>query len=464
MATKILTLPPTHSPKQKLIGNFYRTPNTSDLWVACGTKFGKTLASSFCLASIFPTRAHRGRRSRWVAPIYTQTMIGFRYMRKMLPPAPDVESTEGKPAYIFMGGDKDTAIEFLHGQNPEILEGEGPFKYVIDEAAKQKEAVYHSIKTTRTATKAQALWVSTPLGKNWFHERAMEAKAQMKWALKHGKIPKQLFITARTIDNPYIDKEQVEEARRTLPDRLFRQYYLAEFVSESNVFGNFRECLFPLVLPDWDKNERQRWVSENAHDRKVIIGADWAKVRDFTVFIALDVQTGRIVGFDRFRGLSYPEAIKQLSIFAGEYEETVNVRHDATGVGMAIEDLLNHLSLPNEPFVFTNEKKNYAVNSTIMAIQEKQIAIPMWRQLISELDSFEVAVTVTGRMSYNGVGENDDTVSALILAVSSYLEYKGVDFSELGSFEEFDKMLKSIESDSMEDDGTMFDRLTGVIK
>ena len=45
-------------------------------------------------------------------------------------------------------------------------------------------------------------------------------------------------------DNPFIDVSEIEDARRSLPDHIFRQEYLAEFLDDgSSVFRNINECI-----------------------------------------------------------------------------------------------------------------------------------------------------------------------------------------------------------------------------
>ena len=64
------------------------------------------------------------------------------------------------------------------------------------------------------------------------------------------------------------------------------------------------------------------------------------------------------------------------------------------------------------------------VNRLMTAFEQKQIIIPKWNVLHSELDSFEVKVNATGSMSYNAAnGSHDDTICALMLANQAALQY-----------------------------------------
>ena len=399
------------------------TQGLTEMWVSCGTKFGKTISGASGLvgrAAVTP-----GSLFRWVAPIYSQTKIGFRYCQRVLPGSPYTEINKSEPSITLLHND--SRIEFRSGRFAEDLEGEACMGYVLDECAKMDEQVYDSAKTTTTITRGPLLAISTPRGKNWFYTRCMQAKEEMEWSLKRGEAPTKIFLTAPSIENPSVTADAIEEAKRSLPDRLFRQYYLAEFVEDGSVFVGFRESLYgpPLQLGE----ERQTWVSDNANDRTVVIGADWAKATDYTVFIAIDIKENKVVGFDRFHRCPYTEGVRRLVHFAKRFGDVEVVLHDKTGVGQAIDDQLDHTSLPAEGITFSNASKSEMVTRLITTLEQKQVQLPHWPQLLNELEAFEVTTTATGLMSYGASpGRHDDIVCALMLANSGLLRFGHSDF------------------------------------
>jgi len=155
----LIELPKEHSPKQKLIMNFSQIRCT-ELWVACGSKFGKTLSGVTSYVSLFP-RLNDGI-IRHVAPIYSQANIGLKIAKRMLPGKPHTKVNNSLHRVEFTDRSKLQAIEYWHGLDPESLEGEAVVYYLLDEAAKMKHAVYTSAKTTQTQTKGQMAIVSTP--------------------------------------------------------------------------------------------------------------------------------------------------------------------------------------------------------------------------------------------------------------------------------------------------------------
>lgn len=410
--------PAPHSREQEIIMSALRTEGLCNVFVAMGTKFGKTAASSVAISSQCLERP--GTVWRWVAPIYQQAKIGLEYCQKIMPPEPDV-----KPNMSLMhlyAPDVDSRIEFWHGQHPMSLEGAGVHGYIIDEAAKCQEQVYISARTTTTMTKGPIMCISTPLGKNWFYQRAMEAKDHMHWAIKYGRPLEQIFLAAPTSANPYISRDVIDRAKRELPDRLFRQYYLAEFLDEGTVFVGIKEATFGPLL-DYAQDQA-KWTIDGAKKRTVVIGADWAKTEDYTVFTAIDLATGEVSGFYRFNKVPYTEAVRRLLWFATRFEAVVTIRHDKTGVGSAIDDLMSHTDLPHEGVTWTNATKNEMVARLMTAFEQGQIKIPQWGTLITELEQYEVAVTPTGNMSYGApTGKHDDCVSSLMMANAACVEY-----------------------------------------
>lgn len=391
----------------------------SEMWVTCGTKFGKTFAASAAIATRQMTG--HGLLGRWVAPIYAQTKIGFKYVKKILPPPPHTK-VDNHDLSLTMGA-LDSRVEFKSGKYPEDLEGEAIHGgYVLDECSKMQEQVYTSARTTVTITRAPILAISTPRGRNWFYTKCMQAKEEMEWAVKKGMPPAKLFIQASSLDNPLVSSQAVEEARRSMPDRLFRQYYMAEFVDDGSVFFGYRDCMFGPELEFSPKS--QRWIDYEYTGNPVVIGADWAKTQDYTVFTAFDIVTRRLVGFERFHKTPYTEAIRKLVLFSRKFKDVIVVKHDKTGLGGVIDDQLSYTELPYEGVIFTNAWKAEAVASLITSVEHKMLGLPRWQDMIDEFEAYEVSTTSSGNLSYAAVpGKHDDIVSSLLLSHSALLQY-----------------------------------------
>lgn len=416
-----LEVPKPHSNTQRILMQAMLTPGLVELWCAAGTKFGKSLGMSSGGAAAAWVK--KNGLFRWIAPVYSQAKIGFKY-HKYLMPNDALEINKSEPSILIKHNN--TRIEYRSGKHPEDLEGEATSGNCLDEAAKMKRQVYDSVKTTTTITRGPILGFSTPHGKGWFHDKCMEAKSIMEHCVKKGEPPTHIFLTAPSIENPAVTKEAVIEAKRTLSDRLFRQYYLAEFIDDGSTFLNFRACAFPV---DWEPTGHiHEWLHDEANDCEVVIGVDWAKKSDYTVMIAMDMisKIPMVVGYVRFQGLSYTEAIKQLMIFSRKFKRIQMIRHDQTGVGEAINDMLGGCGLPYEGVVFTNTSKSSMVSQLMLTFEREDIAYPNIPDFVYELDIYEVKTSPTGAMRYEApTGCHDDIVSALLLANSGIQELKG---------------------------------------
>ncbi len=426
-----VTPPKPHSKKQAMLQQAFLMPGIREVWVAAGTKFGKSigLSSGFACASVLRPNA----TWRWVAPIYEQARIGMNYCKSILPHDPDLANVVQARMEIELPS-INAMLKFRHAQDANSLEGQGIAGDVFDECAKIKREAYDAAKTTRTVTQGIFVGASTPLGKNWFYTKCMEAKDEMAWALRNGKQPTRIFLHAPSTDNPMVTAEVVAEAKRDMPDRLFRQYYLAEFIDDGTVFSRFRDCVFGPELPGY--GEHQAWFDEEAKGRQVVLGADWAKTVDYTTFFAIDYEHRRVVGYERFHKRPYTEAVKRLGRFGQRFADVSVCMHDKTGVGVAIDEMCQHLPFPCVGVTFTNRSKTDMVNSLISRFELVDLAIPNWPTLLKELDAFEVNTNSLGIMKYGAPdGQHDDTVCALMLANAALAEYGegNMDVSSVGS-------------------------------
>lgn len=415
--------PKPHSKKQALIMGFFKMPEVKEIWVSMGTKFGKSIgfATAMSVAACEKDRS----KWRWVAPRLDQAVeIGMDYCLKVLPPAPHVTKNLQGP-YINITGNE-SRIEFWHTKDPKGLEGPGINGYCLDEVAKMPYEAYAAARTTLTFTKGKLAGFSYPYGKNWFYKKCEEARAEMQWAVKKGVPPEKIFLHARTIDNPLVDPAIVLAAQKELPDRLFRQYYLAEFCDSGDVFIGYRNCLFGNPLDLW--GAVQHWLEPGCEEREVVIAADWAKIDDYTVFGAFDYKADkpRLVGFHRFHGLSYLDAVKELYRFSKKFKKVGIVYHDKTGVGEAIDDMLAQIGLPIYGVVFSARSKTQMVNALMLNFEKQMFELPHWPEMLKELEAFEVQTNALGHLSYNAPkGQHDDIVSMLMLGNAALAEYSG---------------------------------------
>lgn len=208
--------------------------------VACGRQWGKTrLGVPYAFS-----RALEGARGFWCAPDYKRAQIGWRILKMLAEQLPFVAIREG-----------DRRIETPNGGWVEVRSGhvEGQLRaetldfVVVDEAAYMPEERWtKELRPTLAVTKGEAIFLSTFDGENWFYglyERGLSDEFPQYESWRHP-----------SIDNPYIDSEEVEEARRTTPRPEFEQEWNANpLVYAGAVFDGedvFRAQERGLVVPE----------------------------------------------------------------------------------------------------------------------------------------------------------------------------------------------------------------------
>lgn len=413
----------------------------------CGTKSGKTVCGSVkILSDSFKQRAQLDPCYRIIAPTYKLTGLTYRYLDRLIPEKIQgdknsqalwnkhtLQRAKGKLEMVWPHNG--ATIECVHAQDPETsIEGGRTHGNVMDELSKMKEQALASVFSTTSQTGAWIRAYTTPRGrKNWVYKQWQKCMNEMELARQNGREPTMIAMTATTESNPYVPRESIEQARRMLPDHLFRQLYLAEFVEQGAVFSGFRECIDGPFIEI--RKKIQHWKSDDAKERQVVLGIDWAKRSDFFVCIAIDPHSAprpKVVGFVRAQGIQYAQCISLVAQFGAEFKSVIGGRHDRTGVGDVIDELLANLPFHIEPVVFTNQSKAFMVERYMVAIQSGQLLLPNWDELIKEHDAFDVTTTPMGLPKYEGAdGEHDDIVTACYLAYSMVSEMRDRRFDVL---------------------------------
>lgn len=391
------------------------------------------------LSDSFRQKASIEPRYRIIAPTYKLTGITYRYLDRLVPERIQADkqaqqlwakhTLERSKGRLEMRWPHNNAlIECIHAQDPETtIEGERTHGNVMDELSKMKEQALASTFSTTTQTGGWIRGYSTPRGKkNWVYKLWLKCQNEMELARMNGREPTMIAMTAITESNPFVPKESIEQAKRMLPDHLFRQLYLAEFIDEGSVLSGFRDCIDGELIEL--RKRVQFWKADNASECSVVLGVDWAKRSDFFVAVAIDphaMPRPKVVGFVRTQGVQYKDCISLVAQLGSHFKSVIGGRHDRTGVGDVIDEMLAGLPFHLEPVVFTNQTKAFMVERYMVALQSQQLILPNWDDLIKEHDAYDVTTTPMGLPKYEGAdGENDDIVTACYLAYSLVAEMR----------------------------------------
>ncbi len=152
----------------------------------------------------------------WVAPSHSQSRIGLDQISSIIPRQHREVNRTLSEIYLPNG----SKILFRSGERWDNLRGEGLVCAVLDEAAFLDERVWtEAVRPALSDHKGDALLISTFNGENWFYHRFRNALETDNDQWESWRF--------RTLDNPFIDPAEVEEAKRNLPREVFEQEYEA---------------------------------------------------------------------------------------------------------------------------------------------------------------------------------------------------------------------------------------------
>lgn len=355
--------------------------------LACGRRWGKSrLGALLCLH-----KAATGGRAWWVGPTYPVASVGWRMIRRLAVQIPSASIRESERMVMLPGGG---SIQVKSADNPDSLRGEGLNYVVIDECAfVREEAWTEALRPALADRKGGALFISTPKGRNWF------------WRLWHnadGENWKAWRFTS--YDNPYLDPAEIDAAKENLPERVFAQEFMAEFIEDTG--GVFRRVMEAATATAMERGEP---------GQEYIVGVDWGKSNDFTVLTVLD-QTGRLVALDRFNQIDYAVQLGRLSALCERFPPMV-VIPEQNSIGVPLIEQLHRTGLRIQPFLTTNASKAQAIDALTLAFERGDICILPDPVLIAELQSYEAERLPSGMLRYGApAGMHDDCVMSLAMA------------------------------------------------
>ena len=370
-----VSLPELHENQQKVISEAERF-NVLD----CGRRWGKSVLAT----NLISETSINGDPAGYFAPTYKLLEGTYKETKDILDPLIK-RKHDNQFIELITGG----LIEFWSLDNPNAGRSRKYKRSVIDEAAFVKylwEAWTQAIRPTLTDLKGDAWLLSTPRGKNDFYKLYQRGvSGEPGW--KSWQMP--------THTNPYIDKNELEDAKLDLPESAYNQEYLALFSDNvANPFGIefIKKCLKPL-----------------SKESPLVFGVDLAKSVDWTVVIGLD-KNGDVCLFERWQS-DWGQTKNRIKQLVGSKPALI----DSTGVGDPIFEDLSKSCSGLEKFVFTSPSKQKIMEGLASAIQNSKVSV-IQGIMYDELESFEY---IYGRMGvkYSAPdGLHDDCVCALALA------------------------------------------------
>lgn len=214
MSELIVRLKTPHLNQQKIFAGSKRFNVVKN-----GRRFGKTE-----MAKELSSIALDGKYIGFWAPTYKDLHEVWNELKYTYYEVIQEKNEQVKQLVLITGG----KIDMWSMEDPNSGRGRRYHRAIMDEfakAKKNKEAWQETIRPTLTDFKGDAWFLSTPKGKrNYFYELGLKARELEDWSYWH----------MTSYDNPYLDPNEIDEAKKQLDDTTFRQEYLAEDVDAND--------------------------------------------------------------------------------------------------------------------------------------------------------------------------------------------------------------------------------------
>lgn len=335
-----------------------------------------------------------GERYGYFAPTYKLLTEVFEEVSRTVYQVGKANKTE-KRIELITGG----IGEFWTLEDPDAGRSRKYHEAGIDEAGMVgglEQVWFNAIRPTLVDYRGGAWFAGTPKGQNYFCTAFNMGQDPLQTDWRSWQEP--------TTSNPYIPAEEVEAAREGMPERSFRQEFLAEFIEESGgVFRSVREAINPTLQ------------NPGNPIGQVSIGIDLARVEDFTVITAVD-SNGTQVYLERFNQISWERQIERIKAVAGMYPGS-KLLLDSTGIGDPIFEQLRKLGLRVEGYQLSNTSKEQLIDNLAMLIEQSRIHLLNDAVQSAEMMAYQYELTPSRNVRMNApAGMHDDTVIALALA------------------------------------------------
>lgn len=394
MPTVTITLPRPHQAQANVIAQAARF-NVVD----CGRRWGKTLLGINRLA----TPETLPYPAAWFAPTYKMMLEVWRDVERLFQPIKLRANAQERRIELTTGG----LVEFWSLDNPNAGRGRKYRRAIIDEAAmvpRLMEAWNYAIRPTLADYRGDAWFMSTPKGRNGFWQ-------MYQWGLDPAMAEWRCWQMP-TAANPFIDTAEIAAMRQAMPERVFAQEVLAEFIDDAG--GVFRRVMDAATAVEEDAPVTGPYI----------FGVDWGKSSDFTVITVMDATTASVVKLERFNQIDYAVQVGRLAALAERFSPALIVA-ERNSMGDPLIEQLQRQGLPVAPFTTTNATKTRAIDELAMAFERGSIRILNDPVLIGELQAYEMERLPSGMLRYSApAGMHDDCVMSLAIAWQGIMEIR----------------------------------------
>ena len=367
----------------------------------CGRRFGKTTMGIDLLAA---PMLLAGKPVAFYSPTYKMLSDVWRDFKRSFSPVIANKSEQEHRIELITGG----TLDMWSLEDPDSSRGRKYARIFIDEAAKVRkleEAWTQVIRPTLADYAGDAFFASTPKGLNYFFtlwQRAGDSGqgTDSDWA-------RWQFPTAA---NPYIRRSEIVAMKAELPERVYLQEILAEFIADGTFFQNIDRA---AVIDQPDQPDQH-----SGHH--IVMGIDWALHQDYTVLTVVCRECNRVVDWERFNQIDFTYQRERVWGMAKRWHMR-GVLPERNSIGEPnIELLREHMPILSGPdekpgFNTTSSTKPGLIQGLAVALEHEGFKVP--KDYGDELRAYEVETLLNGHPKFGAPeGQHDDRVISLALA------------------------------------------------
>lgn len=376
---------------QKIIHDSINDENYKYYVLNIGRQFGKSLlAMNQCY---YWALNNKGVQIAWVSPIYRQAKKVFDEMVRAFYGTNLIEKNSSELIIKVKTG---ATIQFFSAERYDNLRG-FTFDYLVcDEFAFISEQAWTEVLRATVLVKGKkVLLISTPKGKNHFYNIFNLEEVDPKY--------KSFKMTSY---DGLAEHSEIDGAKLTLPENVFRQEYLAEFLDGGTG-----------VFVDVKVNDKPRITN------KYYAGIDLGRADDYTVLSIIN-EFGEMIHCERLRHDTWQNIIDKLLKTLKAFNCKTYV--EVNSIGDAIFEQLKAKYSNVEPFYTTSKSKPDIIEALQVANQNSEFTIlPIdWLQKEFEIFTYEYSHK-TRSVKYSAPkGFHDDSVMATCIAYKALKDLK----------------------------------------
>lgn len=287
----------------------------------------------------------QGCKCAWISPIYKQAKKVYEEMVQAFE-GTGLIKTNATDLTISLGK---STLQFFSAERYDNIRG-FTFDYeVCDEFAFMDEEAWTKVLRATVLVKGKkVLLISTPKGKNHF------------WKISNLESvnPQYKSFTMTSYNNPLINPSEINDAKLTLPDHVFRQEYMAEFIDGGT--SPFKE---------WKEDTSAQITA------RTYAGIDLGRADDYTV-ISVRNDKGHQIYVNRWRHDTWSSIIGKLKEVIDRFNCHTFVEVNSMGdpIYEQLQKAVNNRNLLS-PFYTNAKTKQDIIEQLIVANQNDSITL-----------------------------------------------------------------------------------------